>query len=69
VVAVGRHFHDATDGGRTWPRLERWRASVGLPARWSFRNCLEPEKPAVDPSQTDVAELFGHLPVAVLVST
>jgi (1->4)-alpha-D-glucan 1-alpha-D-glucosylmutase len=66
VVATGRLFGRATNQGRTWPPSDAWaQASVTIGGFSTIRSLLGPIVPTQEPQLTG-AQLFGHLPVAIL---
>jgi (1->4)-alpha-D-glucan 1-alpha-D-glucosylmutase len=66
VVAAGRLFGRATSQGRTWPSSDAWaQASVTIGGFSTIRSLLGPIVPTQEPQLTG-AQLFGHLPVAIL---
>jgi (1->4)-alpha-D-glucan 1-alpha-D-glucosylmutase len=65
IVAVGRHFARATQGGRQWPPGAAWRATIDVAGFSSLRNALGAPK-SLDGPELPVSALFDPLPVAVL---
>jgi (1->4)-alpha-D-glucan 1-alpha-D-glucosylmutase len=67
IVACGRHFGRATNGGRRWPSAEAWDARVSLLGFSDLSNLLG--GPAtIAGSELVVADVFDGLPVAVLLA-
>jgi (1->4)-alpha-D-glucan 1-alpha-D-glucosylmutase len=67
VVVVARHFREATQGGLVWPEPGCWEASVRLPQRGAFRHWIERDRLPVRSGEVEARQLFGAVPVAVLV--
>jgi len=65
VVAVGRHFARATDGGRHWPLGAQWDAELVLDGFSSLRDRLHADASVTGP-KLPVGSLFETLPVALL---
>jgi (1->4)-alpha-D-glucan 1-alpha-D-glucosylmutase len=68
IVVIGRHFADATDGGRHWATGKTWDASVDVGGRAGLRAALA-ATPDIAAGVVPVSELFGALPVALLEAT
>jgi (1->4)-alpha-D-glucan 1-alpha-D-glucosylmutase len=67
IVACGRHFGRATNGGRRWPSPEAWDARVSLPGFSDFSNLLG-GRATIAGSELVVSDVFDGLPVAVLLA-
>jgi (1->4)-alpha-D-glucan 1-alpha-D-glucosylmutase len=65
MIAVGRRFHDATEGGRAWPQPTRWNAFVNLPMAGSLHDQLSPRGRVVKAGSIAADGLFGALPIAI----
>jgi len=65
IVASGRLFGRATQGGRRWPPGQAWNASVLAEGFSAMRTVLAVEKTMTGPSLA-AADLFDVLPIAVL---
>jgi (1->4)-alpha-D-glucan 1-alpha-D-glucosylmutase len=65
IVASGRLFGRATQGGRRWPPGQAWNASVLVEGFSAIRTVLAVGKPMTGPSLA-AADLFDVLPIAVL---
>ena len=66
VVAVGRHYATATNGGRQWPR-QGWNAQIklkDLPAK-GYCDVLRDCQPVTGPA-LDLARLFNGMPIILL---
>ena len=66
IVAVGRHYATATNGGREWPG-QGWNARIELkdvPAR-GFRDVFRDGQPPTGPT-LDLTSLFNGMPIVVL---
>jgi (1->4)-alpha-D-glucan 1-alpha-D-glucosylmutase len=61
VVAAGRHFARASDGGRRWPTAQDWDAEIMLDDFHVAEESLTGGKPG-----GRLSELFASMPVAVL---
>jgi (1->4)-alpha-D-glucan 1-alpha-D-glucosylmutase len=68
IVAVGRLFARAADGGRRWPSGVAWDASLSIsgfsPVRTIFGN-----RAAADTARWRITDLFETIPVAVIEAT
>jgi (1->4)-alpha-D-glucan 1-alpha-D-glucosylmutase len=64
IVALGRLFARSTDGGRQWPSMDRWRATIAIDGFSSLSNLLGGAEPSPG-SEMPAAALFGPLPVAI----
>jgi (1->4)-alpha-D-glucan 1-alpha-D-glucosylmutase len=65
IVAVGRHFGVATQGGRRWAAGATWEAAVDLDEFTDISDALMPQR-TFPPHPISVGTLFGPIPVAVL---
>jgi (1->4)-alpha-D-glucan 1-alpha-D-glucosylmutase len=65
IVVAGRHFARASDNGRRWPRGDCWDASISLQNFSELRDAIAHDKSRTGP-QLAIADLFAHIPVAVL---
>jgi (1->4)-alpha-D-glucan 1-alpha-D-glucosylmutase len=65
IVASGRLFGRATQGGRRWPPGQAWNASVLAEGFSAIHTVLAVEKTMAGPSLA-AADLFDVLPIAVL---
>jgi (1->4)-alpha-D-glucan 1-alpha-D-glucosylmutase len=65
ILVAGRHFARASDNGRRWPRGDCWDASISLENFSDLRDAIAHDKPRTG-SQLAIADLFAHIPVAVL---
>jgi (1->4)-alpha-D-glucan 1-alpha-D-glucosylmutase len=68
VVAVGRYFSRATGSGTRWPATFDWDASITLPACFDVEDALRGKRFAAG-EVIRAAQLFEHIPVAVLVAS
>jgi (1->4)-alpha-D-glucan 1-alpha-D-glucosylmutase len=65
IVAVGRLFARATQGGRHWPSAAAWDAALSVEGLTSVSNVLGAPHPGLGP-HWPVRELFHVIPVAVI---
>jgi len=65
IVAVGRLFARATQGGRHWPTVDAWDAALSVDGLTPVRNVLGAQLP--DPGlHWPIGDLFDAIPVAVI---
>src|SRR5215510_2989468 len=65
IVAVGRLFARATQGGRHWPAVGAWDAALSVDGLIPVRNVLGVQRPGPGP-QWPIGDLFHAGPVAVI---
>jgi (1->4)-alpha-D-glucan 1-alpha-D-glucosylmutase len=65
IVACGRQFGRATDGGRRWPSGEAWDATLAVERFSGISNVLTDAGKMTGP-KLPIAALFDRLPVALL---
>jgi len=65
IVAVGRLFGRATQGGRHWPTGAEWDAALDLEGFEPFRNVLGARHPPAG-AYWPIRDLFHSMPVAVI---
>jgi len=65
IVAVGRLFARATQGGRHWPTAGAWDAALSVDGLMPVRNLLGAQRPGPGP-HWPIADLFHAIPVAVI---
>jgi len=65
IVAVGRLFARATQGGRHWPTAGAWDAALSVDGLIPVRNVLGAQCPRPGP-QWPIGDLFQAVPVAVI---
>jgi (1->4)-alpha-D-glucan 1-alpha-D-glucosylmutase len=65
IVACGRLFARATDGGRRWPSGEDWDASLSLEEFADVSDALTDREKITGP-RVAISQLFDALPVALL---
>jgi (1->4)-alpha-D-glucan 1-alpha-D-glucosylmutase len=65
IVAVGRLFGRATQGGRRWPAADAWDAALTVDGLTPVRNVLGTQLPGPKP-QWPIGHLFHAIPVAVI---
>jgi len=65
IVAVGRLFGRATQGGRHWPTGAEWDAALDLEGFEPFRNVLGGRHPPAG-AYWPIRDLFHSMPVAVI---
>jgi len=68
VVAVCTRLGAITRGGRDWPDFAKVGGFLRLPSGQSFHNVLDGVRTTVHQGDVVLKDLFGPLPVAVLVS-
>ena len=65
IVVTARRFDRVTKKGRTWPSGTAWDATVSIEAFSEATDALGAAEEARGPAIA-IAELFEHLPLAVL---
>jgi maltooligosyltrehalose synthase len=68
VVAVCTRLAALTRGGRDWPDFAKIGGFLHLPSGQSFHNVLDNARATVHQGDVVLKDLFGPLPVAVLVA-
>jgi (1->4)-alpha-D-glucan 1-alpha-D-glucosylmutase len=65
IVAVGRLFARATQGGRHWPAATAWDAALSVEGFTPVRNVLAKHYPNVGPCWP-IRDLFSAIPIAII---
>src|ERR1043166_4512509 len=65
IIAVGRLFARATQGGRHWPTAAAWDAALRVEGLTPVRNVLGAVRPATAP-YWPIRDLFSAIPIAII---